>query len=144
MIPTYRRLSDRHPYEIYLLVWVLVATLPAALGLTEVPGTIAHMLDPWAARVWAVGLTMGALIALIGLGWRRPPFPKLSVTGLVLEQVGLVTLGATTLFYTFAAAINVGTGALPVLGVVLGVGTASFAQAAKIQRVLNLAERRRH
>ena len=132
-------LSDRHPFEIYLLVWAFVSSLPAAIGLTPLPPTILRSVDPWQGRTWVVSLTLGCLVALIGLGWRRRSTAtgfRLSVTGLVLEQVGLVTVAAATVFYAGAASLRGGPGALPLAGIILGFGTACAAQAWKIQRVL--------
>jgi hypothetical protein len=136
----YAKLGDRHPFEVYMLGWAFIATAPSALGLTPLSVTVQETSGPVAGRMWAVGLTVGSLIALIGLAWHRPAKGKLSVTGLVLEQIGLVTVASATIFYSAAAFIRSGTSALPIIGVVLGVGTASAVQAWKVQRVLKALE----
>ena len=106
---TYARLNDRHPYEVYLLALTLASTVPASLGLAPAPASIRVQLDPTAAWIWAASLSVGAAVALVGLAWKRPRQALLSVTALLLEQVGLTIVGA-----------------------------ASFRQAWKIQRVLRL------
>jgi len=131
-----RRLSDRHPYEVYLLTWALITSTPGALGFATVPGSLRGQLPEWAARTWAVTLMVGAATALVGLAWRRPKATRLSVTGLSLEQIGLVTTGCATVFYSAAALLAAGLTAIVPVGVTLAFGLASFAQALKIERVL--------
>lgn len=132
----YRQVDDRHPYEVYLLVFTLATSLPALAGLTNPPRTIQLALQPWEARVWAGSLALGALVALVGLAWRRPP-KGLPVTGLVLEQIGLAFIGAGTIFYSWVALRSTGLDAIQPIGVVLAFGVASFAQSWKISGVLN-------
>lgn len=131
----YGRISDRHPFELYLLVLSLIASLPAALGAAPAPASIRIQLDPNLARVWAASLALGSFLALLGLAWRRPKV-GLSVTGLLLEQVGLVTVGAATIYYCAVAIATVGWSTLAPIGTVLAFGLASFAQAEKIQLVI--------
>lgn len=132
----YQPLSDRHPFEVYLLVWASVTSLPAALGLTPVSIVLREQAGQGVGRIWSCALALGCLIALLGLGWRRPVRGCLSVTGLTLEQIGLITVAGSTIFYSAAALLRSGFSSLAVVGVILGVGTASIAQAWKIQRVL--------
>ena len=131
-----RRLSDRHPYEVYLLGWALAASVPAAFGVQPPPRSVVDQMPDWAARSWAITLMIGCIVALTGLSWRRPRATRLSVTGLTLEQVGLVIVGCATVFYSAAALLGVGWSALPPVGVVFAFGLASFAQAWKIERAL--------
>lgn len=135
MSPT-RRLNDRHPFELYLLSWALVGALPAALGFTPAPGSVQGQMPEWAARAWAVSLALGAATALAGLAWPRSRATRVSITGLALEQVGLVTTGCATVFYSAAAILGVGVSVLTPVGVTLAFGLASFAQAWKIERAL--------
>lgn len=131
-----RRLSDRHPFEIYLLTWALVAVAPSAVGFVEVPASIAHQLPGWWARAWAVGLTVGCVTALTGLAWRRPRFPLVSPTALGMEQVGLTIVGVSTLLYGASLLVTVGSSGMFAAGIQIGFGLACFAQVWKIQQVL--------
>lgn len=135
MPATYRRLGDRNPYELYLLVLAALSSTPAALGLARPPASVRIQLDPISGQIWAAALALGSLIALIGLVWRRPHV-GLSVTGLLLEQVGLVIAGVATVFYCMMAFATVGWDAAPPVGTVLAFGLASFAQAEKIENVI--------
>lgn len=134
-----RRLADRHPFEIYLLAWTFIVSAPASLGLVHVPGSVSEQLPEFAGRAWATGLAIGSATALIGLAWKRPTFPRLSVTGLLLEQVGLVAVGGSTVFYAAVAMFVVGLSALVPAGIVLAFGFACLAQARKIRALLKMS-----
>lgn len=136
MMSPARRLNDRHPYEIYLLVFTVISTAPGALGIIDVPRSIAGQLTGWQADMWVWGLFIGSLIALAGLAWKRPPYPRITVDGLLLEAVGLVIVGGATIFYAGAVINTGGTNALYAAGVTLAFGAASIAQALKIRRIL--------
>lgn len=136
MMSPVRKLSDRHPFEIYVLVWALVTSFPAAVGVTDVPASMSRQLPGWPARAWAIALTVGCLTALVGLVWPRPAFPFVSPTALGMEQVGLTIVGVAAVLYAVAALFNVGWSALVPAGVIVGFGFACFAQCWKIDRVL--------
>jgi hypothetical protein len=131
------RLSDRHPFEVYLLAISFASSLPAALGIAKVPSSVAQQMPGWYGRAWAVSLTVGCGIALLGLAWHRPPYPLLSVTGLGLEQVGLTIVGAAAVVYSVAAVTTVGEVAYVPGGMIFAFGLACFAQVLKIRHILN-------
>lgn len=133
-----RKLSDRHPFEIYLLSWSFIVSVPGAVGLVPVPSSVAGQLTGWPARVWMVLLALGSAVSLVGLAWHRPPFPLVSRTGLGLERVGLVTVGWATVYYAAAIVNTVMWAGLVPGGIVLAFGLACFAQARKIRRVLGI------
>ena len=131
-----RRLSDRHPFEIYLLLWTAVTSVPPAFGATPVPTSIAGALEGPAARAWAIVLCIGACLALVGLAWKRPPWPDVSVTGLLLEQIGLLLLAFGSLFYVYAIFHVTGLSGLVGAGIILAFGLACGTQAFKIWSTL--------
>lgn len=137
MMSPVRKLSDRHPFEIYILAYALVASVPSALGFVQVPISIAQELPGWPARLWAAGLAVGSIVALIGLAWHRPPFPFVSVTGLGLEQVGLTIVGVSAVIYGVAALTSAGAPALVPASIVFAFGVACFAQVLKIRTILS-------
>ena len=132
-----RRLNDRHPYEVYLLSLAFLSSLPTAAGITQPPNSISSQLPGWPARAWAVAVMIGAATALVGLAWKRPRWPLVSVTALGLEQVGVSILGAGCTVYAAAVLYTGGTNALFAGSLTLAFGLASFAQALKIKRVLD-------
>lgn len=126
----------RNPFEIYLLALSLVSTAPLALGFTRPPTSLSSELGVW-ARVWGIALCIGSLVALVGIMWRRPKNPiKFSVTGLVVEQVGLVAVGGATIYYATAILLLVGNRGLVTSGIVLAYGAAAATQAWRIHRFL--------
>ena len=134
-----RQLTDRHPFEVYLISFAFVSSAPGALGFTGIPPSIAALLPGWSGRAWVVGLSLGCGLVLAGLMWKRPPFPRVSVTGLLLERLGLIIVGISTLFYAAAAWRLTGAAALIPIGIILGFGLACFIQARRISRVLKSA-----
>lgn len=131
-----RRLNDRNPFEIYLLVVAVVTSVPVALGVAPKPGSILEQLPGWPAQIWATTLALGSLTALAGIAWKRPGWPLISVTGLLLERVGLFAAGAATTFYAVAVMLTAGRSALIPAGFMLAFGLASLAQARRIGTVV--------
>jgi hypothetical protein len=134
-----RQLTDRHPFEVYLITFGFVSSAPGALGITGIPPSINALLDGWSARLWVIGLTVGCGMVLVGLAWKRPRFPKVSVTGLLWERIGLIIVGISCGFYAVAAWRLTGDAAFIPIGIVSGFGLACFAQANRIGRVLKSA-----
>jgi len=86
---------------------------------------------------WAGGIAVGALIAFAGIFWPRPKSPtKLTVTGLLLEQVGLVISGVSCLFYVAAVLWVVGWPGMFPCALPAGFAVANFILARRIQRLL--------
>lgn len=135
MSPT-RRLNDRHPFEVYLLGLALLTNAPAAFGFVEPPASVRAQMPEGAAQLWSLGLTLGCLVAVVGLAWPRPPRPLLTTTGLLLERVGLIVVAWSTVFYAVAVMCTAGWAGLAAAGIVLAFGLASAAQARKIRRTL--------
>jgi hypothetical protein len=131
-----RKLSDRHPFEIFMLSTAMVSSFPAAAGFAPPPNSIAQQLPGWPSRAWAIILMLGCAIALVGLAKRRPPWPVVSVTALGFEQVGLTIAGGSTTIYALAVIASAGVPALVPAGLSLAFGLACFAQAWKIERIL--------
>lgn len=130
-------LPDRHPYEIYLTLFVLATSLPSALGITPLAPSIRGVLDPWVGRTWVIILSISAGLVLIGISWRRPRGSnRVSVTGVLIEQVGLVAIAMGSAIYTYSAFHLAGLAALTQVGYVAGYGIASASLALRIQKVI--------
>lgn len=134
-----RRLNDRHPFEVYLLLALLVSAAPAAFGFAQVPQSVEGLVSPIVGRLWVITLWAGCFVALLGLAWKRPPFPRVSVTGLLLEQVGLTIAGSASILYGAIIVQSAGVRGLISAGAVAAFGLASLAQAIKIRYVLATA-----
>jgi len=89
---------DRNPFEVYLLIACVLAGV-LLLFTPATPATMAATLSPVLVDLWSAMLSVGGFVALSGIVWRN------RVTGVALEQVGLVSTGAASVVY--AAAIFV-------------------------------------
>lgn len=100
--------TQRHPFEIFLLIACVAAGIPLLFGAPP-PTSISASLPDWARLVWAAFLGGGAVVALVGMSW-----PRKTGTGIILEQIGLVAVGNACLFYAACVLVLVGhSGAFP-------------------------------
>ena len=130
-------LSTRHPHEVVLLGACLVTALPILAGVAPPPGSVTAAMTHASTLTWAGGIAVGALIAFAGIFWPRPKCPtKLTVTGLLLEQVGLVISGVSCLFYVAAVLWVIGWAGLFPCALPAGFAVANFILARRIQRLL--------
>lgn len=121
---------SRHPFQF----WVLSAL--AFNGLTNFfaagSEAVASTVDPFFHKVWALTLFVGTMCALIGAFWRD------RVMGLLLERVGLVTMGVSTPVYGIAYAFQVGPSAIGPAIIMLSIGVASFWRVVHVNRELRI------
>jgi len=130
-------LSTRHPHEVVLLGSCLLTALPILAGVAPAPGSIAGAMNHASTVAWAGGITFGALVAFVGILWPRPSCPtKLTVTGLLLEQVGLVVSGVACLLYVAAVMWVFKWGGLFPCALPAGFAIANMILAWRIQRLL--------
>ena len=130
-------LSTRHPHEVVLLGACLLTALPILAGVAPAPGSITGTMNHASTVAWAAGIALGALIAFAGILWPRPKCPtKLTVTGLLLEQVGLVISGVACLLYVVAVLWVIGWVGLFPCALPAGFAIANMILAWRIQRLL--------
>jgi hypothetical protein len=98
------------------------------------PGSIDAALNPAARYAWALLLTLGSVLVLLGTTW-----PGNDRDALIIEQIGMVAVGFGTLVYGAAifAASTEGRGTAAAL--TLGFGFASLRRVVKIQRTFQAA-----
>jgi protein-S-isoprenylcysteine O-methyltransferase Ste14 len=101
-----------------------------ALALEAAPETLESLLPRWGVVTWGILLTLGSLIALVGMLIQ-------SVNGIIAEQVGSVMVGATTIFYSGLAIWIIGSDALQNVGIILAWGLACFIRWAQLQYLIN-------
>jgi hypothetical protein len=140
-----QQLSGRHPFEIFLLALSIISGLPVLLGKAPAPGSINAVVDPLAARAWSVALTCGSALALLGVGWRVPKDPtKVSITGLSLEQVGLVTVASAATFYAVVVVIAAGVSAAVPASIILAYAGSCWVRAWQLQGIIKGTRKARH
>lgn len=126
-------LGSRHPFQIFTLGLCLFIGIPLLLGVVQ-PGSISELLSPLARLVWGLGLVVGAGVALGSTYMRN------HAVGVILEQLGLVLVGSSTLFYGAAVLLTVGfrSGIVAII-FMLGFGLSCFWRWVQLQRLLNAA-----
>lgn len=140
--------SSRNSFELYLLFLGLISGLPLLWGGGPPPMSAAALLSPVELKVWACLLVGGCGVALVGVWWTWWAWlarfnsgirPSLA-TGLLLEQVGMVSVAVGTMIFAYAI---VAVGGSPLLaGIVLGFGLACATRAVRIRRWVRATIRR--
>jgi hypothetical protein len=133
----YRNLRLRYPYEVFLLVWCIAVGIPAAFGV-QTSAAARKEMAPLEVRLWSISMVIGAVIALCGIFWGRRN-AKSQMTGLILEEVGLIIVGFAALVYAIVIWKGTGPAGLFAIGIVAGFATASFAQALMLYRAVQRA-----
>lgn len=128
--------SSRHPLVVFLLILTMLSGITIVIGGPS-PGSIGAALPPWGVLLWALALSGGSALILIGLGLQ--PFDKHLVVGVLFEQVGVAMLGPAAIVYSAAALAAVGwTGAFPA-GLTFGFGVSCLYRWFTLQRGINRA-----
>jgi uncharacterized membrane protein YesL len=86
--------------------------------------------------LWAGLLTFGSGLSLVGAFWHE------RVTSLLLTQIGMISLGVSTVMYAVAVLINVGMGGLMPATIALWFAIATFRRWLQIQREFDAATRK--
>lgn len=141
--------SGRNSFELFVLFLGVFVGWPLLFG-APIPGSTTELLGPVWARVWAWMLVGGCLIALTGVWWtwwawlsRWIARVKPAVfTGLLIEQVGLVSVGVATVIWAVGVSAMAGSpGRIIPAGLVFGWGLACFWRAWQIRRWVRTAVR---
>lgn len=117
---------NRRPTAITYKAFLAVLWTPTALGVVRLPGSLANTPGIY-GQTAAFAVVLGCFMCVIGLVWWGE-----RLTGLTLEQVGLVSLGGgcTLYFVALFGVDNVGQ-ALPAMAF-----AAAFAAGAVVQFIL--------
>lgn len=135
----------REPWEIALLAAGAVNGVLVFIDYQTSPGALERQLPEWGVTVWAAGLTIGSVIALVGILWPRErpdgswldgEVNPIRVSPLLLEQVGLAIFGFIALAHAFAVVFT--SHKTNVLSMYeFGMATAAFLQYLRIRVALN-------
>jgi hypothetical protein len=124
---------NRRPTAIAYKVILAALWTPTALGLVRLPGSLADTPGVY-GEATAAAVVLGCLISLVGLVWRGE-----KLTGLTLEQVGLVLIcGGSGLYVVALCGVPDLGAALPAMGYV-----AAFTVGPIVQFVMIVRFRRR-
>lgn len=100
-----------------------------ALILDAAPATLNSVLPHWAVIIWGALLTAGSVVTLAGM-------TRQTVGGIIAEQIGSVTVGATTVFYAAVGLKVSGIDVLQPVGIVLAWGLSCFIRWIQLQLLL--------
>ena len=106
----------------------------SSLAVAEAPNSLQAALPDWAVLIWGVMLIAGAAIALVGMVFK-------GVGGVITEQVGNMTVAATTTFYATIAIVVVGPAAIFPAGIIGAWGIACFVRWLQLQLLINSAHK---
>lgn len=117
---------DRNPVVVSICLSIVVALWPTALGIRQLPGSLANAPDMF-GQACAIAITVGAAAKVVG-----NLIPRRDV-GMPWELMGSIILGAGAVFYAAAVLEQSGpaNAALP-FGMGLGLGLGCFFRAVQI------------
>lgn len=122
------------PRAVFILALSVFSGL-TALVLDVAPQSLEALLPHWAVVSWGSLLVAGSAITLIGMAFQ-------SFNGIIIEQIGSVVVGATTLFYAGIILAVVGIDAIQNVGIILAWGLSCFLRWGQLQILINDAQRR--
>jgi hypothetical protein len=106
----------------------------SALAIKAAPETLEAVLPRWAVLVWGLLLVIGSVTTLLGMA-------RQTLNGIITEQVGSVTVGATTVFYSAIALWVIGPNAVAGISPILGWGIACFWRWGQLQSLIRRSYR---
>lgn len=117
------------PRAVFLLVLSVFVGM-TALILDAAPKTLNSVLPHWAVLIWGVLLTVGSIVTLAGM-------TRQTAGGIIAEQIGSVTVGATTVFYAVVGLKVSGVDVLQPVGIVLAWGLSCFIRWIQLQLLIH-------
>ena len=122
------------PRAVFILALSVFSGI-TTLALKAAPESLESVLPQWGVVLWSVMLTVGSVITLAGMAFQ-------TMNGIILEQVGSVTVGATTVFYSGLALYTLGPQAFQTIGIILAWGLACFIRWIQLQILIHSALKR--
>lgn len=122
------------PRAVFILALSVFSGI-TTLALKAAPESLEAVLPQWGVILWSVMLTLGSILTLTGMIFQ-------SLNGIILEQVGSVTVGATTVFYSGLALWVIGPQAFQTVSIILAWGVACFVRWIQLQVLIHNALKR--
>ena len=118
---------SRSPFEIGVLASLFLLSLAAAMFFEHLATSTARDLGPALGRAMYVGTALAACVSLVGVAIDDLP-------GVLVERIGLVSLGLWTAAYGGAVVINSGSHGMQFGGYMLAITIMSFVRAWQIRK----------
>lgn len=122
------------PRAVFILALSVFSGI-TSLAIEQAPETLQSVLPYWVVVAWGVLLTVGSAITLAGMA-------RQTVNGIVTEQIGSVTVAATTIFYSGIAFWQIGASAIQAVGIILAWGLSCGIRWFQLQALINNAAAR--
>jgi hypothetical protein len=122
------------PRAVFILALSVFSGI-TALALQVAPDSLNALLPTWAVVAWGGLLSGGSAVTLVGM-------LRQTVNGIILEQVGCVTVAATTVFYSGVVFYEIGPEAIQSVGIILAWGLSCILRYAQLQVLINDAQAR--
>jgi hypothetical protein len=119
------------PRAVFILALSVFSGMTALL-LDEAPGSLEQALPGWVVLGWGILLSLGSAVTLLGMS-------RQSVNGIIIEQVGSITVAAATLFYSGIVFMQVGPSALQGVGIICAWGLSCILRWFQLQALINSA-----
>lgn len=124
--------KSRNPFQVFsMCLCVIVGTVAVTTGFR--PDSIQQILPWWYEDAWGWLILAAGVAGIVGIVW-----PK-RVTGVVIEQLALVTLGGAMATYMVAAWLAFGLQALFLIAFTLTLSVACFRRWYELERALRAA-----
>ena len=95
--------DSRHPFEVILVAWMFVYSIPS-LMLETFPGRIEDGTPDWFRYTWSATLLVFSFVTALGIYWKNDS------NGLVTEALGLMWCGVALMCYGMAIVIGADAG----------------------------------
>lgn len=122
------------PRAVFILALSVFSGL-TTLALGAAPDSLHAVLPSWAVLLWSLSLVLGSAVALGGMAFQ-------SINGIIVEQVGSVTVGVAALFYAGVVLWVAGPVAISSAGIIGAWGIACLFRWVQLQVLINSAYRR--
>lgn len=119
------------PRAVFILALSVFSGI-TALALDAAPDSLHAVLPSWAVTTWGILLALGSAITLFGMA-------RQTVNGIIIEQVGCVTVAATTVFYSGVVLWVFGLDAVQSIGIILAWGLSCGVRWIQLQYLINNA-----
>lgn len=117
------------PRAVFILALSVFSGL-TALALEVAPNSLEALLPRWGVFAWGALLALGSALTLVGMSFQ-------TVNGIILEQIGSVMVGVTTVFYSALVFKVVGPQAVQTVGIILAWGLACFVRWIQLQVLMH-------
>ena len=124
------------PRAVFILALSVFSGFGAIIA-DAAPETLEATLPRWGVILWGALLVGGSLATLGGMLFQ-------SVNGIIIEQIGSVAVGATTVFYSVLALYVIGQSAIQPVGIILAWGLSCFIRWIQLQALINSSYRKGH